>query len=205
MSKSMIEIGARFGRLIVSEDRGGRPRRYLCVCDCGGRKETACYQLTSGKTRSCGCLRKELLSARLLTHGMTKTPTYKSWSEAKQRCHNSENDKHEWYGARGIKMCQRWRDDFAAFLEDMGERPAGMTLDRKNVNGDYEPSNCQWATTMEQAANKRNNRMLNIQGESIHLAEAARRYGVKLGTIWRRLESGWTDEQAALTPVGVAR
>ncbi|MFG5779884.1 hypothetical protein ACFIQF_22720 [Comamonas sp. J-3] len=196
MKKSQLEIGARYGRLIVSEDCGGRPRKYLCTCECGEQKEIVCYQLSSGKTRSCGCLRDEELSERAKTHGQTGTPTYKSWNEAKQRCHNPSNDKYKWYGARGIEMCAKWRSDFGAFIADMGERPEGMTLDRMDVNGNYEPSNCKWATPLEQGANKRNNRILVIGGESMHLSEAARRYGLKVGTIWRRLGLGWTDEQA---------
>lgn len=93
-------------------------------------------------------------------------------------------------------MCAEWRGDFCTFLADMGERPEGMTLERKDVNGNYEPSNCKWATNLEQGANKRNNRMLVIGGESMHMSEAARRYGLKVGTIWRRLGLGWTDEQS---------
>ena len=196
MKKNQLEIGRRYGRLVVAEEIGGKPKKYLCICDCGVLKEVVCYQLSRGKTRSCGCLRDEEFSERTTTHGQTGTPTYKSWNEAKQRCHNPNNDKYKWYGARGIEMCAEWRADFCSFVADMGERPEGMTLDRKDVNGNYEPSNCKWATPLEQGANKRNNRILVIGGESMHLSEAARRYNLKVGTIWRRLGLGWTDEQA---------
>lgn len=134
---------------------------------------------------------------------MKATPTKRSFREMHQRCNNPNSDKWKWYGGRGIKVCERWTE-FQNFLADMGERPDGMTLDRKNVDGDYTPENCRWATAMEQGANKRNNRVLFVAGESLHMAEAARRFGIKQATIWRRLKAGWTDEQAVspLIPTG---
>lgn len=134
---------------------------------------------------------------------MKATPTKRSFREMHQRCGNPNSDKWKWYGGRGITVCERWAS-FDNFLSDMGERPAGKTLDRVNVNGNYEPGNCCWATPLEQGANKRNNRVLTIGGEVMHMAEASRRYGIKQGTIWRRLQAGWTDEQAvsALIPNG---
>ena len=124
---------------------------------------------------------------------MKATPTKRSFREMHQRCGNPNSDKWKWYGGRGITVCERWAS-FDNFLSDMGERPAGKTLDRVNVNGNYEPGNCCWATPLEQGANKRNNRLLTIGGETMHMAEASRRYGVKQGTIWKRLLDGWPDE-----------
>jgi hypothetical protein len=129
---------------------------------------------------------------------MKATPTKRSFREMHQRCGNPNSDKWKWYGGRGITVCERWAS-FDNFLSDMGERPAGKTLDRVNVNGNYEPGNCCWATPLEQGANKRNNRLLTIGGETMHMAEASRRYGVKQGTIWKRLLDGWPDEMAAST------
>jgi hypothetical protein len=130
---------------------------------------------------------------------MKATPTKRSFREMHQRCGNPKSDKWKWYGGRGITVCERWAS-FDNFLSDMGERPAGKTLDRVNVNGNYEPGNCCWATPLEQGANKRNNRVLTINGETMHMAEASRRYGIKQGTIWKRLQDGWPDEMAASTP-----
>jgi hypothetical protein len=134
-----------------------------------------------------------------MRHGLRKHPLYKTWVEMRYRCDNPKKHNYSYYGGRGIKVCDRWRS-FQFFLEDMGPRPEGATLDRIDVNGDYEPSNCRWASKLEQANNARSNRKLVVNGEVIGLCQAAEKYGVLAGTIWFRLESGWNDQDAATMP-----
>lgn len=133
-------------------------------------------------------------------HGYTRTPTYKSWAEMRSRCLNKRNTKFKWYGGRGITICARW-DVFENFLEDMGERPLGLTLDRIDVNGGYELSNCRWATKSEQMNNMRSNVHLTIDGREMTMSEAGRLYGVNPGTIWARIHNhGWDEQRAVKTP-----
>lgn len=132
---------------------------------------------------------------------MRHTTTYRSWSEMRQRCNNPNNDKYRWYGARGIRVCDRWDTSFENFFADMGERPAGHTLDRKETNGHYEPGNCRWATKRTQMNNMRTNRVLCIDAQDRTMTQWSEIYGVPVGTIWRRLELGWTPVDAVQRPV----
>lgn len=150
-------VGQRFGRLLVTARAAhqlGHPRKWLCLCDCGRITTTGTGNLTSGGTQSCGCLAAEVKSARVRTHGMTDTRTWRSWQGMKNRCRNEKNPSYYRYGGRGIQVHEPWLK-FENFLADMGERPEGMSLDRIDVNGNYEPSNCQWATSTEQRVNQR--------------------------------------------------
>lgn len=153
--------GKRFGKLLVLE-RAGRHGHHACWkvrCDCGTVKLVAASWLKS-HTKSCGCLKKERERAQRKHGNATSgekraTITYQSWQAMKSRCEYPKNISFEYYGGRGIQVCKRWRDNYVAFLEDMGERPKGKTLDRVNPNGDYEPANCRWATPVEQARTRR--------------------------------------------------
>jgi hypothetical protein len=177
--------GQRFGRLLVQQrsDNVGRRTTWLCRCDCGTMKIALTEKLRSGQTRSCGCFRIEVAGQATITHGAKrgrKTPKeYKAWSHAKGRCYNARDPKYPIYGGRGIAMCDRWRDDFAAFFADMGTAPPGTTLDRLDVNGHYEPGNCRWATPREQANNTRKNVMVDFSGRRMTLKQVARAVNVK--------------------------
>ncbi len=142
--------GHRFNLLMVLKQAPhvGQQTRWLCRCDCGALVTVRSNNLRSGNTGSCGCRER-------FTHGHSRSRTYQSWAAMIQRCTNPRNLNWRHYGGRGIAICQRWRESFASFLADMGERPRGGTLDRRNTNGNYEPENCRWSSRSEQQANKR--------------------------------------------------
>lgn len=152
--------GERFGRLIVLRDVG----RYnggvlwLCECDCGRLIRVASGKLREGVTKSCGCWRRDnmiKMNKERSTHGMFNTPIYRTWNAMLQRCENPNNTAYKWYGERGIFVCERWHK-FENFLEDMGPRPEGKSIDRWPDNeGNYELGNCRWATSKEQVNNQR--------------------------------------------------
>jgi hypothetical protein len=153
--------GQRFGRLTVIkplESRYGQ-RHFQCRCDCGRVVTLPGGNIRSGNTRSCGCLRREATSLHKTVHGAARrerrTVEYVTWKAIMQRCYNPNNPDFKYYGGRGIKVCDRWHD-FRNFLADMGPRPAGRySIERVDVNGDYEPSNCIWLLHSEQSKNRR--------------------------------------------------
>ena len=153
---------------------------YECVCECGTRKNISSKSLKRGLSKSCGCLRADV---RVVTHGThgeaNKTPEYRIWRAMKYRCLVDTCIDYKRYGGRGVKICSRWENSYENFLEDMGRRPpSDYSTDRINVNGDYEPSNCRWATKKEQANNRRGNRVLSYEGVSLTMAEWSDRLGV---------------------------
>lgn len=130
---------------------------WLCKCQCGTVRTIRTSKLTSksSKSRSCGCLSSELVKKRATTHGMSNTREYTTYRAMIKRCYNAKDPAYSSYGCRGIRVCKRWRSSFENFFSDMGERPDGKSIDRINVNGDYEPSNCKWSTKSEQQLNRR--------------------------------------------------
>ncbi len=181
MSARIDLTGQKFGRLTaISAASWGRPTTWLCVCDCGTEITVRQGNIRNGHTQSCGCLLLENKSN--LSHGHTSggknSRTFGCYSNAKSRCFNPKIDRFADYGGRGISMCDRWRDSFSAFLQDMGECPDGQTLERDNVNGHYEPNNCRWASNEEQSRNKRNNILVDIDGKTMVLKDFAKAKGI---------------------------
>lgn len=172
--------GQRFGRLVAIRrvENKGRRTRWLFTCDCGVETEQLLEPIRAGYTRSCGCLRKDVTAARSLTHGHRRgrksTPTLKAWQHAKDRCFNPNNEKFAQYGGRGISMSDEWRNDFSAFLADMGECPLGRSLDRVNVDGHYEPRNCRWATQTQQSRSRSDNVLVEFNGMTMILKDFAK-------------------------------
>lgn len=197
--------GLECGRLKVEELAGtkGEEVYWWCRCACGNRVPVRGWHLTSPKklVRSCGCLRREVATSRKTTHGRRHTPEYEIWKSMRQRCCNPNNKGYPQYGGRGIAVCDRWRESFEAFLEDVGLRPTPRhSLDRINVNGDYCPENCRWATRLEQGGNTRKCRYLTLNGRTETLSEWARITGLSVVTLHFRLKSGWAVEDALTLP-----
>lgn len=197
--------GHRFGRLVAIHP-SDRSKRWICLCDCGTLCEKGQGKLREGQSRSCGCLQKELFVKRSRVHGLRFHPLYMMWIGIRQRCLKPACKTYQWYGARGIKVCDRWRDSFEAFLTDVGDRPSpAHSLDRIDNDGNYEPGNVRWATAKEQARNKRCNVRITSEGVSLTAAEWSERTGVPAETIINRFKRGVPAKDCVSVPPGQLR
>jgi hypothetical protein len=195
----------KFGMLTAinfSHSKIGRPSDQFWVfqCDCGKIKVCRLFDVKKGKIQSCGCLHKSQLSQRNKAnakHGFFGTPTYNVWSGIIDRCNNSNSSNYKTYGAKGIKVCERWQNSFESFLEDMGIKPLDCSIDRINVNGNYEPDNCRWADAKTQARNRTNNVRYEFDSKNLTLSEWSEITGIKSDTLQKRIKKqGWTIEEA---------
>lgn len=205
--------GQRFGKLVairhVGLDKDKKHSLWECKCDCGQTTIQPRGALIYGRSVSCGCVSKTRLALRT-KHGHATSGfhsgTHRSWYAMIQRCAYPSHRAWKWYGGRGIKVCDRWlgTQGFINFLSDMGERPKGMTIDRKNVNGDYEPDNCKWATWSEQSSNRRkkspqkNCSTLTVSGVTKPLIEWCKEFGLNYSTVKNRKYRGWPEEECVL-------
>lgn len=184
-----IESGLRFGRLvttaIVGRANDGH-KVWECACDCGAVVTRRSNSLSARKTPSCGCAASEIHSA----HGMRSSREYSSWRSAKDRCTNDKCKDFPEYGGRGISMCAEWLDSFECFFSCMGVRPENTTLDRIDVNGNYEPGNCVWATHQQQIRNRRKSTYATWRGTKTHLSIVAAELGITFGAAFMRNKRG---------------
>lgn len=207
---TILELAGRtVGRLTVLSRAPNRGRQVMwhCRCECGGASIAYGSMLRAGTANHCGCLTGARIAAKNTKHGHASrngslSPEYKAWAAMVRRCTNPKQKNFPYYGGRGITVCDRWRESFAAFLADVGPQPADggpWSLDRyPDVDGNYAPGNVRWATRLSQANNKRNSKLVTHAGETLTVAQWARKTGLSVGTLTRRLKSGWTAE-AALT------
>ena len=198
--------GQKFGRLTVirllDERTKNGGKKYLCRCDCGTEKVVQQGHLRSGAIKSCGCLLRETTIARNKVekrkHGLMNTKLYAVWRSMKQRCFDENSSSYFRYGGRGITVCDEWKDDFQAFYDwsmANGYRE-GLSIDRIDVNGNYEPGNCRWATMKKQANNRTNNTIVEYNGVSKTLSEWAEFYNISYDIFLKRLEGGNSFEDA---------
>lgn len=195
--------GKTFGLLTVLGDKPVGIRRkvavWLCRCECGTVGEFPGSALNTGKKKSCGCLVAKLNTATKTTHGKSKTRTYRIWAYMLQRCHGPRAAREDRYGKRGIAVCAEWRESFERFLEDMGEAPDGMSIDRRDNDGDYCKDNCRWATTLQQNRNRSCSKVLTHDGRTMSIKEWATVVGLTYHTIWNRIKAGWSVCDAITT------
>lgn len=185
--------GLKFGKLSVIEYAGTNSRRqatWLCLCECGKQKIAVGTYLRRSQTASCGCK----ISQSRKRHGMTKTGAWNSWRAMMKRCYQTSHTFYNLYGGAGITVCDRWHV-FENFYADMGERPENMTIDRIDTSGCYSPENCRWATMVEQAGNKRNSRLIYVDGERKTARQWSLSSGTPCTTIEWRFKSGWEPHE----------
>lgn len=194
--------GKTFGKLTVIRRAENKEKRTMweCLCECGNISIVEAYQLKQGFTKSCGCLRYE---SRNSTHGMSRTRIFTIWSKMIDRCTNENNPAYKWYGERGIKVFDEWRTDFVSFYnwaKNNGYNE-NLTLERIDVNGNYEPQNCKWIPLNEQPLNTRKTKYLTYKGERKTVSEWSKITGIKKNTLLNRINSGYTDEECIDVPL----
>lgn len=200
--------GKVFGKLTVLRRVSniyGKSGTWVCQCECGKTTELATGRLTSGHTKSCGCLKAEAARSRAKHNAAANgkmTNEYRVWIEMKQRCYNPNCNRFYTHGARGITVCEKWRDSFVAFMEDMRPRPEGLALERRDNDGNYTPENCYWATRTEQARNRQNTVRATLNGETKPVSQWCEELDLPYKTVMARInQCGWSKEKALTTPV----
>lgn len=183
--------GERFGRLVAQKFIPGEPKpKWKCICDCGSVTFVVASSLVRGDSQSCGCLAGEIRGSATRKHGLSGSSFYNTWINIRQRCENPNNIGFDRYGGRGIKVCERWQS-FDAFAEDMLPTwEEGLSIERLDVNGNYEPGNCSWANAKEQARNRESTERFEVNGEVLTVPEIAEKYSIRQHAIWKRIRRG---------------
>lgn len=200
-NKTFLKVGDKVGRLTIIEKVKSEPNKgitWLCKCDCGNLTETRTALMNNCNTLSCGCIREELRRKNFLTHGfcVDKSSEYNAWNNMKQRCYNPNNDHYKNYGARGIIVCDRWLNSFPDFLSDMGKKPTpDHSIERDNVNGNYEPSNCYWGTDFIQSRNRTDNKKYTYNGITKVAVDWEVHFGVYRGFLNHHIGLGKSFEE----------
>lgn len=207
MKKSLIGlVGKKFGKLTICSfleptiyPSGGVKNIALCKCDCGVNIQVILSNIKKGHTKSCGCISKE--KANGTTHGEShKSLEYNSWIGMRNRCCYIKHNRYNLYGGRGIKVCDRWLNSYENFLADMGRKPTPQhSIDRIDVNGNYEPSNCRWATNKEQCNNRKSNRNITYNGVTKSITYWAEHFGINIGTLRKRIINRKIPFEIAIT------
>lgn len=197
MGHVLNERGNRHGRLTVIEQSGVKNTEmyWKCRCDCGTQTTVRGTHLRSGGVTSCGCWRQESMRSVAFRHGLAETAAYRVWSTILARCTSLSSKSYPDYGGRGIKLCERWHS-LELFVADMGQPPKGMEIDRINNDGNYEPGNCRWTSRLVNANNKRNNVFIELRGQRLSVADAARLYRIPYQCLSKRIHRGESPEHA---------
>lgn len=197
--------GQRFGMLAVIgiHERDSRKRiHWLCRCDCGGESTPVAGNLTSGNSESCGCRKREVLPESTFKDGRCRMPEYWVYNSMKGRCLYPHYNDYEYYGGRGIKVCDRWLNSFENFLADMGPRPSPKhSIERNDGDGDYTPENCYWATWRQQGRNKSNNHWIEWRGKRLIITDWAALAGKSCSWLCRRLAKYPFEEAMSAIPL----
>jgi hypothetical protein len=198
--KHNIKSGEVYGRFKVISEVTGRQSGNVywnCICECGIKKKVQGRNLKNGLSKSCGCLRNDMLVKRITKHGLSRTPIYTAWRSMKDRCYNKNLKQYKDYGGRGIMVCKRWFKSFDSFRKYMGDEFKEVyELERINVNGDYKKSNCTWVTHKQQQRNKRSNHIVSYKGNKLTIIEWAEITHQKANTILTRIRRGWEVKDA---------
>lgn len=204
-------VGLRFGRLVVLEQtedyiypNGKHRTQWLCQCDCGNIVPVEQYNLKCGNSKSCGCLNDELRRTRSIKHGDRHSRLYRIWCGIKLRCNNPNGQDYNRYGGRGISVCKEWNESYQAFkdwaLASGYVDSPDFTIDRIDVNGNYDPDNCRWANAKQQANNRRSNHWLSYNDETHTVSEWSDITGIPYHTLLARVTKlGWSTERALTT------
>lgn len=201
--------GLKFSRMLVIErapdhfkPNGAKVIMWKCRCDCGKESVVVGGDLKNGGTKSCGCLRAEVQLTSAKTHGGSRTREYKIYQGMIFRCINPKARGYEHYGGRGISVAPRWMQSFENFIADMGMAPTSRhSIDRfPDPNGNYEPKNCRWATSKQQARNRNTSAFIEVEGQQVNVADAADNAGLSYELVRTRLRMGWTVSKTLNTP-----
>lgn len=196
MSARIDATNMKYGRWYILGHTTSNHRNVICVCDCGVVKTVDIQSIKRGLSKSCGCHKVEFAGNALIKHSMCKSPEYRTWSHMKSRCNNPSDHKYYAYGARGIRVCDRWSNSFSNFYTDMGAKPSPThSIDRIDNNGDYTPKNCRWATPKEQAYNKSTTTKVFYKGKAYDVPDVSALTGIRESNIRNRIKRNWSADR----------